>query len=128
MSNSERQLDPGRSALDRFGYELRGWRKARGLSQAGLGALVHVSGDLLHKIELAQRWPSWSLAEECDRVLDTGGALVSAWPGGRPRDADKPVVAAGDTPRPVAEWFASETIARSAVPLQGLPERRTRMR
>lgn len=58
---------------------LRKWRKARGLSQDRLGAMVHVSGDLLHKIELAHRGASESLAEHCERVLDANGELLSAW-------------------------------------------------
>ena len=70
---------PERSAKDRFGYMLRKWRKARGLSQDRLGAMVHVSGDLLHKIELAHRGASESLAEHCERVLDANGELLSAW-------------------------------------------------
>lgn len=94
-------MHPERSALDEFGYELRKRRKAQRLSLARLGALVHVSGDLLHKIETAQRWPSQGLARDCDRVLEAGGALVNAWPAkternrqsrAQPRDIDKTAV------------------------------------
>lgn len=70
---------PERSAADRFGYVLRKWRKARGLSQDRLGAVVHVSGDLLHKIEIGVRRASESLAEHCERVLEANGELLSAW-------------------------------------------------
>jgi transcriptional regulator with XRE-family HTH domain len=79
LSRPERQLSPGRSALDRFGYELRRWRKECGLSQARLGALVHVSGGLVHRIEIGERRPSRDLAGHCDSVLNAGGALVHAW-------------------------------------------------
>jgi tetratricopeptide (TPR) repeat protein len=79
MSRPERTLDPGRSALDRFGYELRRWRKMRGLSQDRLGPLVHVSGDLIQRIEVGARRPSRDLAERCDAALRADGALVLAW-------------------------------------------------
>jgi transcriptional regulator with XRE-family HTH domain len=79
MSRPERELRPGRSVLDRFGYELRTWRKARGLSQDRLGSLVHVSGDLIYRIELGQRRPSRDLAHRCDQVLNTGEALQRRW-------------------------------------------------
>lgn len=79
MSRPERDLYPDRSALDRFGYELRRWRKARGLSQDRLGTLVHVSGDLIYRIELGQRRPARDLAHRCDQALDTGEALLRLW-------------------------------------------------
>jgi len=76
VSRAERELDPDRSALDRFGYELRKWRKARGLSQDRLGALVHVSGDLVYRIELGDRRPSRDFAKRCDQVLKTNDTFV----------------------------------------------------
>lgn len=79
MSRAERVLDPDRSALHRFGAELRRWRKARGLSQDRLGALVHVSGDLIYRVELAERRPARDLAERCDQILGTEGALAELW-------------------------------------------------
>jgi tetratricopeptide (TPR) repeat protein/transcriptional regulator with XRE-family HTH domain len=79
VSRAERVLDPDRSALSRFGCELRRWRKVRGLSQDRLGSLVHVSGDLVYRVELAERRPARDLAERCDQVLETGGALVQLW-------------------------------------------------
>jgi transcriptional regulator with XRE-family HTH domain len=65
--------------LDRFGYELRKWRKARGLSQERAGALVHVSGALLQRIETGERRPVRDLAIRCDEAFNAGGALVDAW-------------------------------------------------
>ena len=79
MSRPERQLSPDRSALDRFGYELRKWRKARGLSQERAGALVHVSGALLQRIEIGERRPARDLAVRCDDSFRAGGALIEAW-------------------------------------------------
>ncbi len=79
MSRPERQLTPDKSPSDRFGYELRNWRKAAGLSLARLGGLVHVSGDYLHKIETVQRSPKLDLVERCDRILGAEGALLQAW-------------------------------------------------
>jgi transcriptional regulator with XRE-family HTH domain len=76
MSRPERSLYPERSALDKFGYELRRYRKARGISQDEHGALVHVSGDLVYRIEIADRRPSRQFAELSDRVLNAGGELI----------------------------------------------------
>lgn len=79
MSRPELELTPNRSALHRFGYELRSWRKARHLSQDRLGKQVHVSGDTVGLIETAKRRPSRDFAERCDRALDTMGALTRQW-------------------------------------------------
>jgi tetratricopeptide (TPR) repeat protein len=79
MSPPERRLNPGRSAQDRFGYELRQWRKKRGLSQGRLGLLVHVSGDLIQRIEVGDRRPSHDLACRCDEILRASGAILRAW-------------------------------------------------
>lgn len=79
MSPPERSLRPERSAQDRFGYELRKRRKERGLSQANLGALLHVSGDLVQKIERGKRRPSHDFGEQSDRVLGAQGSLVLLW-------------------------------------------------
>ncbi len=79
MNRPERELYPDRSALHRFGYELRTRRKTRGLSQDRLGAAVHVSGDLVGRIEIGDRRPARDFAERCDRVLDAGGEMVRLW-------------------------------------------------
>jgi transcriptional regulator with XRE-family HTH domain len=75
-----RELNPDLSARHRFGAELRRWRTARGLSQAGLARLIYVSPDLIGKIEKAERWPSQNVVERCEGVLGTGEALSSLWP------------------------------------------------
>lgn len=79
MSRPERMLNPDRSALDRFGYELRKWRKEQRLSQDRLGALVHVSGDLIYRIELGDRHPSRDFAIRCDQALKTRDVLARLW-------------------------------------------------
>jgi tetratricopeptide (TPR) repeat protein len=79
VPRTERQLFPERSILDRFGFELRTWRKSCGLSLDRLGRAVHVSGDLLAKIEVAERRPTGELAKRCDDVLNAGGALIKVW-------------------------------------------------
>ena len=38
------------------------------------------SGDLIGKLEKAERWPTLDLASRCDAVLETGGALARLWP------------------------------------------------
>ncbi|HEX5493675.1 MAG TPA: helix-turn-helix transcriptional regulator [Mycobacteriales bacterium] len=80
MSQAPRDLTPGRSARDLFGSELRHWRCSRELSQTQLAGLTHFSGDLISKVEKAERWPGRDLAEACDTALDTGGALARIWP------------------------------------------------
>jgi transcriptional regulator with XRE-family HTH domain len=76
VSRPERVLTPDRSAVHRFGYELRQWRKARGLSLAKLAKLMLVSEDLLQKVETGDRRPKRPLAEDADRVLGAKGALI----------------------------------------------------
>jgi hypothetical protein len=47
-----------------------------GLSHDRLGAQINYSGDLICKVEKAERAPTTPLAEACDRALHTGGALA----------------------------------------------------
>src|SRR3954469_24554653 len=75
MAQRPRQLTPHRSGLDAFGSELRSWRVRRGLSQDALGRLVHVSGDLIGKVEKAVRRPTRMMVESCDAALEAHGAL-----------------------------------------------------
>jgi transcriptional regulator with XRE-family HTH domain len=70
------RLQPLVSIRHYFGAELRAWRQLRGLSLAQLGEMVHNSGDLLGKIEKAQRWPREDLVCRCDAALEACGALV----------------------------------------------------
>jgi transcriptional regulator with XRE-family HTH domain len=80
MPQAPKPLDPSLSTRHRFGAELRRWRELRGLSQAALARLVHVSPDLIAKIEKADRRPTQSLANACDRLLSADGSLASIWP------------------------------------------------
>jgi transcriptional regulator with XRE-family HTH domain len=79
VSRPERILQPGRSALDRFGYELRQLRKERGYSLARLAGMVYVSADLIQKIETAERRPGRELAGRLDKALQGDGALLERW-------------------------------------------------
>lgn len=75
MSQEPRRLDPGASPAALFGAELRLRRARAGLSQSALGRLVHVSGDLIAKVEKAERRPLPDLVSRLDGVLDAGGDL-----------------------------------------------------
>lgn len=76
MARQLRPLDPQSSAAALFGAELRALRQRHGLSLAGLGELVHVSGDLLGKVEKAQRRPQPDLITRLDDVLAANGLLI----------------------------------------------------
>lgn len=80
MGRRARDLTPDASVRDRFGAELRRWRMARGLTQGALGELVWHSGEVVAKVEKAQRWPTRYFAERCDQILDTGGVLLGLFP------------------------------------------------
>lgn len=80
VAQAPRQLTPHRSALHGFGAALRQWRECRGLSQRALGKRVHVSGDLVGKVEKAERWPSSHLVESFEAALQAAGELVRLLP------------------------------------------------
>jgi Helix-turn-helix domain len=75
VAQKPRELDPGASAAALFGAQLRVLRVRRGLSQAQLGRLVHVSGDLVSRVELAQRSVQADVVARLDDVLGACGAL-----------------------------------------------------
>ncbi len=75
MANRMRRLDPQASPAAQFGAELRALRLSRGLSLAELGKRVHVSADLLGKLEKADRRPQPDLVSRLDRALDAKGLL-----------------------------------------------------
>lgn len=124
MAQAPRTLTPLGSALHLFGAELRHWRKQRQYSQDRLGREVHVSGDLIAKIEKAERRPPEHVASRCDAVLDTGGALRRLWPlvererrlrtGREPaQPSQEECFYADATDRPVLDWLlASPTDGR----------------
>jgi transcriptional regulator with XRE-family HTH domain len=75
VANRLRALDPQASPAALFGAELRALRQRRDLSLAAVGRLVHVSGDLIGKIEKADRRPQPDLVTRLDRALQADGAI-----------------------------------------------------
>lgn len=80
MPQPEKQLDPGASPQEWFGFELRQRRKAEGLSAKALGRLAKVSDDMILMVEKGN-YPSLQrdVAQRLDEVLDTGGVFNRAW-------------------------------------------------
>lgn len=75
VANRLRALDPRASPAALFGAELRAARQRRALSLAAVGRLVHVSGDLIGKIEKADRRPQPDLVLRLDRALEADGTI-----------------------------------------------------
>jgi transcriptional regulator with XRE-family HTH domain len=74
-----------------YGAELRHWRKHRNLTQDELGRLTGDSGDLIRKIELAERWPPEGFSDRADKILESNGALARLAPWvSRERQVDQP--------------------------------------
>ncbi|MGI5147225.1 helix-turn-helix transcriptional regulator [Plantactinospora sp. CA-294935] len=69
MGQKPRPLQPHLSAAYLFGARLRQYRVERALFQQSLGRLVHVSGDLIGKIEKGERKVNRDLAQRCGTVL-----------------------------------------------------------
>jgi transcriptional regulator with XRE-family HTH domain len=80
MAQLPKVLTPAESARHLFGAELRRWRSLRGLSQAELGRLALSSGDMIGKVEKAERWPTPELAKRCDTLLGADGGLIRLMP------------------------------------------------
>ncbi|MFF2546639.1 helix-turn-helix domain-containing protein [Kitasatospora sp. NPDC058063] len=76
MAARPNTLHPERSPEEWLGNEIRQWRVLRGYGQDELGALVHLSGDLIGKMERGERRCLPHHAEALDIALDTGGALA----------------------------------------------------
>ncbi|MFJ8019793.1 helix-turn-helix domain-containing protein [Streptomyces sp. NPDC096311] len=68
-------LDPGASPLDYYGFELRRYREAAGLTQRQLGDIVNYTGSLVGQIETARKLPTPEFSERVDVALGTGGLL-----------------------------------------------------
>jgi transcriptional regulator with XRE-family HTH domain len=64
-----------------FGTELRYYRTRAGLSQKDLAALIHVSNDVISKIETGERPPAEDFPPRLDALpeLDTRNALTRLW-------------------------------------------------
>ncbi|MEU7905262.1 helix-turn-helix transcriptional regulator [Actinoplanes sp. NPDC049118] len=80
MGQASRELTASASPRHFFGAELRRLREHATLSQAQLGALIRFSGDMVRRVETAERFPSWQFAEACDGVLEARGTLARLWP------------------------------------------------
>ncbi|WP_329248695.1 helix-turn-helix domain-containing protein [Streptomyces sp. NBC_01478] len=68
-------LDPGASPLDYYGFELRRYREAAGLTQRELGAIINYTGSLIGQIETARKLPTQAFSDAVDAALGTGGLL-----------------------------------------------------
>lgn len=73
-------LDPSASPLDYYGYELRRYREASGLTQKQLGAIIAYTGSLIGQIETARKLPTADFSERADAALGTGGLLSRLLP------------------------------------------------
>ncbi|GAA0480276.1 helix-turn-helix transcriptional regulator [Streptomyces sp. NPDC046215] len=79
MPQRSKELDDSLSMHHWFGVEVRNWRRVRDLKLPALGAKVGVSGDLIGKIEKADRKCPRALVAPLDDALGAGGALVRLW-------------------------------------------------
>ncbi|MFI9765865.1 helix-turn-helix transcriptional regulator [Streptomyces sp. NPDC052415] len=68
-------LDPGASPLDYYGFELRRYREAAGLTQRQLGEILNYTGSLVGQIETARKLPTLEFSQRADAALNTGGLL-----------------------------------------------------
>ncbi|WP_254802548.1 Scr1 family TA system antitoxin-like transcriptional regulator [Kitasatospora sp. SUK 42] len=71
----QQDLDPTSSPSAAIGVQLRRFRKARGLTQIGLGQRINYSDSLISMIENGDRPAPLNLVRRCDKELDTCGAL-----------------------------------------------------
>ncbi|MGH3937612.1 MAG: helix-turn-helix domain-containing protein [Pseudonocardiaceae bacterium] len=76
MGQRPNELTPHESLHHYWGAELRALRVGQGLSLAELGHLLHCDPSYLAKIERAERPIPATLAESCDRMLQTQGMLI----------------------------------------------------
>ena len=95
MGRKRRVLTPERSAVHRWGAELRARRDERGLSLAGLSRLARYDASYLGRLERGDQFATLAVAQACDQVLGAGGELVRSWQAAdRERRADGPGSAA----------------------------------
>jgi transcriptional regulator with XRE-family HTH domain len=79
MSQQRSVLTPERSALHRWGAELRSRRDGLGLSLARFAGQVNYNPAYLGRLERGEQFPALQLAEACDRGLEAGGELIRLW-------------------------------------------------
>jgi transcriptional regulator with XRE-family HTH domain len=79
MGQRPNALNPEKSPLHRWGYELRELRMTRGLSLRQLARKALIDHSHLGRFERAERMADDAQAERLDRVLDAGGMLIRLW-------------------------------------------------
>ena len=79
MGRKRRVLTPDRSAVHRWGAQLRALRDERGLSLAALSRLARYDASYLGRLERGDQFATLAVAEACDRVLGAAGELVRTW-------------------------------------------------
>ncbi len=95
MPQPPKPLQPGKSVRDWLGAELRARREQRHWTQRELAEKLHVSTDVVRKVETADRVCQPDLAKRLDGVLETGGLferlliLVRAEADNQRAEADK---------------------------------------
>ncbi|MEV7005532.1 helix-turn-helix transcriptional regulator [Streptosporangium sp. NPDC051022] len=70
-----KELDPALSPSAYFGYELRKYRTAAGLSQTALASRIGYSYGLVSMTETGKRPPTDDFVNRCDEALELEGAL-----------------------------------------------------
>ena len=79
MGRKRRVLTPERSAVHRWGAELRARRDECGLSLAALGRAARYDASYLGRVERGEQFATRAVAQACDLVLGAGGELVRSW-------------------------------------------------
>ena len=79
MGRQRRVLTPDRSAVHRFGAELRALRDERRLSLAALGRQTAYDASYLARLERGDQFATLAVAQACDQALGAGGVLVRLW-------------------------------------------------
>ncbi|WP_369367252.1 helix-turn-helix transcriptional regulator [Streptomyces sp. CG4] len=73
-------LDPSASPLDYYGFELRRFREAAGLTQRQLGDIINYTGSMVGQVETARKLPTLDFSQRADAALCTGGLLTRLHP------------------------------------------------
>lgn len=73
-------LDPSASPLDYYGFELRRFREAAGLTQKQLGDIINYTGSMVGQVETARKLPTLDFSQRADAALCTDGLLTRLHP------------------------------------------------
>lgn len=73
-------LDPSASPLDYYGFELRRYREAAGLTQRQFGDVINYTGSMVGQVETARKLPTLDFSQRSDAALCTGGLLTRLHP------------------------------------------------